>query len=152
MCLNFGRSLYPFAICLVILPTMLGVKGSFFRTVLDTPFFNFMSRISYCTYLFHGLVILYISGTKRYDTYFSITDLYINSLAVIVLSYFFGLVTTLLVEMPFHYIIQRIIGQKTRDPSLKTDKDAVRALNSEKSFRRDQESTEAEEINRTLLS
>lgn len=89
---------------------MLGVKGSFFRIVLDTPFFFFLSRISYCTYLFHGLIILYISGTKRYDTYFSITDLYINSLAVIVLSYTFGLITTILVEMPFHYVVNRISG------------------------------------------
>lgn len=97
MCLNFGRSLYPFAIWLTILPSMLGVKGSFVQTLLDTWLFNFLARISYGTYLVHGLTILYISGTKRYDTYYSITDLYVNSLAVIVISYFFGLVTTLLV-------------------------------------------------------
>lgn len=91
---------------------MLGVKGSFFRVVLDIPFFNFLARLSYGTYLVHGLVILYISGTKRYDTYYSIIDLYINSLAVIVLSYFFGFITTLIIEMPFKYIIQRILGDE----------------------------------------
>lgn len=110
MCLNFGRSLYPFGIFLAILPSLLGVEGSFFRLVLDTPFFSFLSRISYGTYLVHGLAILYFSGTKKYDTYFGITDLYVNSLAVIVVSYFFGLLTTLLVELPSRYLVTKAIG------------------------------------------
>ncbi len=114
MCLNFGRSLFPFAILLVVLPSMLGVQGSFFRLILDTPVFNFLSRISYGTYLVHGLAILYFSGTKKYDTYFGITDLYVNSLAVIVVSYFLGLVTTLLVELPCQYIVNSLMGEKAR--------------------------------------
>lgn len=82
--------------------------------ILDTPVFNFLSRISYGTYLVHGLPILYFSGTKKYDTYFGITDLYVNSLAVIVVSYFLGLVTTLLVELPCQYIVNSLMGEKAR--------------------------------------
>lgn len=104
MCLNFGRSLFPFAILMVTLPCLLGVKGSLIRTLLDKPIFNFIARISYGIYLVHGLVILYIANMKRYDTYFWISDLYVNSLAVIVLSCVFGLLLTLFAEMPINYV------------------------------------------------
>jgi len=70
MCLNFGRSLFPFAILMTVLPSLLGVKNTFIRTLLDKPIFNFMARISYGVYLVHGLVILYVANIKRYDTYF----------------------------------------------------------------------------------
>ena len=70
MCLNFGRSLFPFAILMTILPTLLGVKNTFIRTLLNKDTFNFLARISYGVYLVHGLVILYLANTKRYDTYF----------------------------------------------------------------------------------
>lgn len=114
MCLNFGRILYPFAIFLVILPSMLGVQGSFFRTLLSSSFFTFFARISYGVYLVHGLIILYISGTKRYDTYFTILDLYVNSLAIIVLSMFFGFIVTLFLELPSSYLMKKVLPEKLK--------------------------------------
>ena len=90
MCLNFGHILFPFAVFMILLPTVLGLKTSFMRTLFDLPFFNFVSRISYSAYLIHGLVILYIANVKWYDTYYWISDLIVNSLAAIVLCLFFG--------------------------------------------------------------
>ena len=104
MCLNFGRILFPFAIAMVVMPSLLGIRSTFIRTLLDQPFFIFLGRISYGVYLVHGLVILYVSNVKRYDTYFWILDLYVNSLAVIVLSCFFGSLLTLFVELPCSYV------------------------------------------------
>ena len=95
MCLNFGRSLFPFAILMTVLPSLLGVKNTFIRTLLDKTTFNFLARISYAVYLVHGLVILYVSNTKRYDTYFWISDLYVTSLAVILISCVAGLILTI---------------------------------------------------------
>ena len=107
LCLNFGRSLFPFAIFLVVMPSMLGVKPSFIRTLLDTSFFNYLSRISYSVYLVHGLVILQVNNVKKYDTYFSILDLYITSLAVILLSCFFGTILTFLLDIPTQKIVTK---------------------------------------------
>jgi peptidoglycan/LPS O-acetylase OafA/YrhL len=109
MCLNFGRSFFPFAILLVVLPSILGIRHTFIRTLLDTPIFNFLARISYGVYLVHGLVILYIANTKRYDTYFWITDLYVNSLTVILISCLFGLVLTLFAELPLAYATNKLL-------------------------------------------
>ena len=90
MCLAFGRILFPFAIFMIALPSILGVRKSFFQTLLEGSFFNFISRISYSTYLIHGLVILYIANIKGYDSYYWISDLFVISMATIALSFFFG--------------------------------------------------------------
>ena len=107
MCLNFGHILFPFAVFMVVLPIVLGIKHSFIQTLLDVPFFNFVSRISYSAYLVHGLVILYIANIKWYDTYYWISDLYVNSLAAILLCLFFGGLLSLLVEYPCLYYSSR---------------------------------------------
>ena len=61
-------------------------------------------------YLVHGLVILYTANVKHYDTYFNITDLYVNSLAVIVITVVFGFGLNVMVELPCKYVIRRIVG------------------------------------------
>ena len=101
MCINFGRILYPFAITLILGPTLLGVKGSVFRTFLDTPFFNFLSRISYGVYLVHGMAIFYINWGNKADTYLSIVNAYVITIAAIVISIVFGFLLTVVVELPF---------------------------------------------------
>jgi peptidoglycan/LPS O-acetylase OafA/YrhL len=118
-CLNFGRSLFPLATLFVVLPSILGIKGSFISTLLDQPLFNILSRFSYGAILFHGLIILYIANVKQIDTYFWISDLYVTSLAVIVLSCFFGVLMTLFVEMPCNYLSNRMLI------SLKSEQNAV---------------------------
>lgn len=110
MCLNFGRILFAFNIFLTTLPSILGVKNTVIRTFLASNFFNFMARISFGVYVCHGLVILYIANTKRYDTYFWISDLYVNSLAIIVLSCVFGTLLTLFAELPVNYLTNGLLG------------------------------------------
>jgi len=97
MCINFGRILYPFAITLVLTPTILGIKSSFFRTLLDTKFFNVLSRISYGVFLVHGMVIFHINWNKKEDVYLSINNTYITTLAAIVLSCILGFLLTITV-------------------------------------------------------
>ena len=97
MCINFGRILYPFAITLVLTQTILGIKSSFFRTLLDTKFFNVLSRISYGVFLVHGMVIFHINWNKKEDVYLSINNTYITTLAAIVLSCILGFLLTITV-------------------------------------------------------
>lgn len=106
-CINFGRIVYPFAITLVVGPTLLGVEGSLFRTLLDTKFFNFLSRISYGVFLVHGMAIFYINWGNKTDTYLSITNTYVISLSAIILSIFFGFLLTVTIEIPFRRLFQR---------------------------------------------
>ena len=99
---------------MVLLPTMLGVKHSWVSTVLDTSFFNFISRISYSAYLVHGLVILYIANVRWYDTYYWISDLFTNSMAAVVLCIFFGTLLSLLVEYPCLYFTKQMFKRRTK--------------------------------------
>lgn len=106
MCINFGRILYPFAITLILTPTILGIRHSFFRTLLDTAFFNFLSRISYGVFLVHGMVIFRINWNKKEDLYLSVISTYVTTLAAILLSCIFGLLLTVTVEAPLRKIFK----------------------------------------------
>lgn len=102
------------------------MRGSFFRTILDIKFLSLFSSISYGVYLVHGLLILYISGTKTYDTYLSVSDEYVQVLSVLVLSVFFGGCLTFLVELPCRYLskglvdglLSWLVGGATKSDSL----------------------------------
>jgi peptidoglycan/LPS O-acetylase OafA/YrhL len=73
--LVFSRFVFAIGIILVILPTLLGIKNSFFRTILDTRLFNFLAKISFCVYLVHYIVLSQIISYKTYDIYYFIEDI-----------------------------------------------------------------------------
>ena len=60
--LCFSRMLFNIGIILVIFPTLLGLKGSFFNTILDTYLFNLVGKISFCAYLLHYIVVTQMLG------------------------------------------------------------------------------------------
>jgi len=113
MCINFGRILYPFAITFVLTPTILGIKSSFFRTILDAKFFNILSRISYGVFLVHGMVIFRINWSRREDLYLSINNTYVTVLAAIVLSCILGFLLTIAVEKPLRKVFKNVGKSKT---------------------------------------
>ena len=86
---------------MMFMSTLLGIKSSFFRTVLDTKFFNFMAKISFCVYLVHYIVITQVLGNNKIDLYYNIEDRYVNLLGILCISCFFGFLLTILVEVPF---------------------------------------------------
>lgn len=55
--LYFSRILFNVGLMLMLLPTLLGVKGSFVMNVLDTALFNYLGKISFCAYLIHYVVL-----------------------------------------------------------------------------------------------
>ena len=148
MCLNFGHILFPFAVWMVILPSILGVKHSFIQTLLDVPLFNFISRISYGVYVVHGLVILYIANVKWYDTYYWLSDLYVISLAVILLSCFFGGLLSVFVEYPCLYFSKKLMeGLKGEESFVKREEEEGLLVKEGKYSA----STDIDDINGTIL-
>ena len=97
MCLCFGQILFPWSIFMVILPILLGVNNSFMDTLFGNKKLIFLGKISYCCYILHGLAILYIANRKWYDTYYWVSDIFVNSLTAIVLTVFFGTILHFLV-------------------------------------------------------
>jgi peptidoglycan/LPS O-acetylase OafA/YrhL len=65
------------------LPSLLGING-LIRFTLDTKAFNFIAKISYCTYLIH-LIIMYRWLTSiKIDFYYAYVPLFVLFVATTV--------------------------------------------------------------------
>jgi hypothetical protein len=94
--LSFSKIFFTFGIYLLVLPSLLGVKNMTFF-LMDTRFFNFISKISFWTYLIHYMVVEKICFEQKIDFYYSpltILPLYIT---IAVVSLFFGFLGTILI-------------------------------------------------------
>jgi peptidoglycan/LPS O-acetylase OafA/YrhL len=85
---------------MVTFPTILGCRGSFFQTLLDNKLFNFMAKISFCTYLIHLMVIIQYISSRTFDNYYSLLATFPLYLGCLVASCFFGFLLTIFVEVP----------------------------------------------------
>ena len=85
---------------MVIFPTILGCKGSFFKTLLDNTLFNFLAKISFCTYLIHLIVITQYTNSRTYDYYYSIPNAFPLYIGCLVVSCFLGFLMTIFIEVP----------------------------------------------------
>lgn len=94
------KPLFIVGIIMLVLPTILGCKHSFFKLILDNKLFNFMAKISFCTYLVHLIVLIQYIFSRTEDSYYSITDAFPKYLGCLVLSCFFGFLVTVFVEVP----------------------------------------------------
>jgi peptidoglycan/LPS O-acetylase OafA/YrhL len=65
------RFLFVFGLTLTILPSLLGCKRSLVIFLMDTNLFNFIAKISFCTYLVHLTVLLIFYKSRTYDRYYS---------------------------------------------------------------------------------
>ena len=98
--LALGKYFFVLGLALTILPSLLGIK-SLVRSTMDTYLFNVISKISYCTYLVHGLVIFWFYDGITYDLYFSNENMWAYFFCFLLLSLGFGFLLTILVEVPF---------------------------------------------------
>jgi peptidoglycan/LPS O-acetylase OafA/YrhL len=105
----FSKPIFLSGLLLVVTPTLLGYRKSFFNTILTAKLFHFISRISFCTYLVHLLVITQFIYTIVIDTYYNTLDVFVTYLGLLALSLFFGLLTTLIIELPFSVLQKNLI-------------------------------------------
>lgn len=107
--LTYGKWAFTFAISLIILPSLLGIK-SIVRFMLDTKFFNYIAKVSFCTYLVH-LIMLDISfQNTTTDYYYSVIPHYSLFVSMTAISLGLGFLMAVLVELPLSRL-QRILMQ-----------------------------------------
>ena len=97
--LTYAKTLFVMGLSLGILPSILGVR-SLVSFVMDTKLFNFVAKVSFCTYLLHILIIYQWVGKTSVDTYYSFLTEYDFFVAHSVLSILSGFALCLLVEVP----------------------------------------------------
>ena len=69
--------------------------------MLDNKFFNFLSKISFCVYLLHFMVVEYVHYGEKTDFYYSSANIFPLYLGIVCLSLFFGFLATIFIEVPF---------------------------------------------------
>lgn len=93
----FSKPLFIIGMTMMILPTILGIKNSFFRLILDCTLFNCVAKVSFCTYLVHLMFIYQFYTSRSYDMYSNVEDGLILYLGCLVMSCILGFVLTALV-------------------------------------------------------
>ena len=107
----YSRIIFILGLIMVISSTLLGIKTSFFKTILDTSLFSFIAKISFCVYLVHYIVLSQIISYVKGDIYYFIPDRFMIHLAICVLSCFFGTLLTVFVELPFSFIQKELMSR-----------------------------------------
>ena len=94
--LSFEKISFTFGIYLLVLPTLLEVPNMAFF-LLDTKFFNFISKISFWVYLIHFMIVEKISYEQKVDFYYTAETIIPLYLSIATCSLFFGFLGTMLV-------------------------------------------------------
>lgn len=99
--LTFEKITYTFGVYLLVLPTILEVPNMAFF-LLDTKFFNAISKISFWVYLVHFMVVMWVTFEEKVDFYFGTQSIILPIyFSVAAISLFFGFFGTMLIEVPF---------------------------------------------------
>lgn len=67
----FSSFIFVFGLSLSILPTILGFRISMVNFLMDTKIFNFISKISFATYLIHNSFAKAWYVEQSYNIYYS---------------------------------------------------------------------------------
>lgn len=108
--LTYGKTGFVVAVSLIVLPSLLGVN-SFVRFILDTKLFNFIGKVSYCTYLVHLIFITYWMYAQFTNFYFEPIATYVIFLTTSIASIAFGFILSILVEIPFSRFQKQLMGK-----------------------------------------
>ena len=129
-----SKPVFLFGMVLTLLPTVLGVRGSFFDLILTNRCFVFIARISFCTYLVHLIVMEQFFGTRTYDISYNVLDAFMVNMGILVLSLFFGFLLTMMVELPFANLQKHLVGYLLKSPKAVKKEAKTSLLTSSESF------------------
>lgn len=101
--LCFSKPIFIIGMVSVLLPSLLGIKDSFFRTILCASVFNIIAKISFCTYLLHLAFLYQFINSRTEDIYYSINDVFVLYLGSLAVSCLLGFIMTIIVEVPCSY-------------------------------------------------
>lgn len=99
--LTFSKFIFVIALYIALLPSLLTSQKSVISLMLDTKCFNFIAKISFCTYLLHLNVVLGWMNSRTYSRYFTIVPTWTEYCAILIISLALGLIMTVLIEIPF---------------------------------------------------
>ena len=108
--LTYAKTIFVMGMSLAVLPSLLGVE-SFVHFLMDTKLFNFIAKVSFCTYLVHVIIIYQFIGKLSVDLYYSYLNEYALYAAHAVLSILWGFVLCLVVEIPFSKLQKVLMGK-----------------------------------------
>lgn len=98
--LSTGKVFFVLGTYILILPSLLDVPNMTFF-LMDTQFFNFISKVSFWTYLIHYMVVMQIIYRQKIDFYYSVGDIIPLYVPSALISVFLGFLGTIFVEIPF---------------------------------------------------
>lgn len=110
--LSLGKIIFVMGLSMLILPSLLGVK-SWVIFCMDTKFFNFIAKISFCTYLLHLLVIQWLINGRSVDYYYTTMSMHVIFVFICLISLILGFILVLMVEVPFAKLT-KILMDKTK--------------------------------------
>ena len=99
--LTFSKLFFVMGVSMLVTPTLVGIKNDLFFFLMDTKLFNFTAKISFWTYLIHYMIIEHSCYVQKLDFYYDTQDVLTLYFPVALIAMGFGLVGTLLVELPF---------------------------------------------------
>ncbi|CAD8140737.1 unnamed protein product [Paramecium octaurelia] len=114
------RFLFSFGLTLVVLPNLIGAYDIFNSKFMNNTLFKLMAKLSFTMYLVHLMIIVILTETFYETPAFAQIDMITCFVCAVVLSMTFGLLLSLLVELPFGNLDTRIIKIVTR-PKRKVD-------------------------------
>jgi len=112
---------------MVVIPTALGIKRSFFELILNCKLLMVIARISFCTYLVHLMVIyqvIYVQMViyqviyvQNNDYYYDLRTMFVIYMGILVLSLVLGFLLTILVEVPFSNLLKSVMKNRIKNDS-----------------------------------
>ena len=107
---SLAKIIFVVGLSLAILPSLLGCKDSVIGFLMDTRLFNFIAKISFCTYLIHLTILNIWTQSRTVSRYYKIVPIFMEFMGVLVLSLLAGLVMTFLIEVPFSKLQKQLIN------------------------------------------
>lgn len=107
--LGFSRLTWPLGLSLIFLPMILG-QTSILRPFFQSIWWMSTSKLVYCVYLLHMVIgqVYFFSQPMTY--FYSQTNLIMDSLFILVISFVIAIPLVLLIEMPCHNIQKLLLG------------------------------------------
>lgn len=112
MYLTFSKLFFVIGVSMLVTPTLVGIKNDLFYFLMDTKLFNFIAKISFWTYLIHYMVIEHSCYVQKLDYYYDTDDVFTLYVPIAIIAMAFGLVGTLLIEVPFAKLEKMIFDNK----------------------------------------
>ncbi|CAD8115428.1 unnamed protein product [Paramecium sonneborni] len=111
----FNRVFFVLGVGLCITPALLGCKNDPSRFILGHPFWQPIARISFCMYLTHFIVILFMTFSSTQLVYYQYSHILFFTLTDIVYTIIIGGIISLAIEVPCMNLEKILFAPKKKE-------------------------------------